>query len=150
MDIRPCLATDRDACLAVFDSNTPDSFDPSERPEFALFLESLKGTYLVLEHAGQIVACGGHYLTADPTRARLAWGMVHREHHRQGLGRFLLLYRLRELGKLPGVQVVLVNTSQHAVGFFAKLGFKTLEVKPNGFAPGLDEVRMAMKIQVCP
>ncbi len=35
--IRPFAADDKDACLALFDSNVPRYFDSSERPDFADF-----------------------------------------------------------------------------------------------------------------
>ena len=51
MDIRPYLASDRDACLAIFDSN----FDAARRAEFERYLDRPEGPYFVMEHDGAIV-----------------------------------------------------------------------------------------------
>ncbi|HWW12495.1 MAG TPA: hypothetical protein VN018_08255, partial [Brevundimonas sp.] len=66
MDVaRPYAPTDREACLALFDSNTPRFFDPSERPGFERFLDEMCWPYQVIERGGRIVACGGHAMGPD-------------------------------------------------------------------------------------
>ncbi len=150
MDIRAYRPDDRDACLAIFDSNTPDYFRPEERAEFAAFLENPRCSYVVMEHEGAIVGCGGFHVRSGEPAAHLTWGIVRRELHRKGLGRFLLLYRLREIGKADGVQMVLVATSQLTAPFFESQGFKVMSVRKGGYAPGLDRVDMVMKLAVCP
>ena len=80
----------------------------------------------------------------------MAWGMVGREWHRNGLGRLLLLYRVREIGKVGGVQRVSLDTSQHSAPFFEKQGFKVARVEKDAYAPGLDRIEMSMKLTVCP
>ena len=143
MDIRPYQPSDRDACLAVFDSNVPAFFRLDERPDFEAFLGALNCTYLVMEHEARIVGCGGFYRTEELSLARLCYGMIHRDLHRQGLGRFLLLFRLREIGKWPGVERVGLSTTLLTAPFFASQGFKS-----DG-APQ-DRVEMRMKLTVCP
>ena len=148
MDLRPYRPADRDACLAVFDSNTPGFFEAHERAGFAEFLLCPNHRYFVMQHDGAIVGCGGYCVWAE--QARLEWGMVRREWHRQGLGRFLLLFRLREITKTGGVQMVGVGTSQHAAPFFVRQGFKVVSVEKDGYAAGLDRVELTMKLSVCP
>ena len=151
MEIRPYTAADREACLAVFDSNVPDFFRLEERPQLEAFLADPRAAYFVMEHDGAIAGCGGHYrLDNDPSQARLIWGMVRRELHRHGLGRFLLLYRIREITKMGGVQTVRLDTSQHAAPFFQRQGFKTVSVEKDGYGPGNDRVVMAIRLTVCP
>ena len=82
MDLRPYRTEDAPACLTVFDSNLPDYFDPTERAGFEDFLRD-PGQYFVIEHDGRVIGCGG--IRAEAPEARLTWGMVHREFHRQGL-----------------------------------------------------------------
>jgi len=150
MDVRPYLPADCNACLAVFDSNTPDFFKSPERRHFEEFLERPNCSYFVMEQDGAIVGCGGYFLTEDKALARLVWGMVRRDWHRQGLGRFLLLFRLREITKVGGVQMVRLETSQHSALFFESQGFKVARVAREGYAAGLDQVEMTMKLTVCP
>ncbi len=98
--IRAYTNQDRKACLEVFDSNLLTFFAPNEREDFKLYLDDLtergpNAEYLVLETKEGILACGG-YFVADQ-QAGLAWGMVTREHHRQGIGLSLILERLRTI-----------------------------------------------------
>ena len=143
MDIRPYLSSDRDGCLAVLDSNSPDFFQPGERREFEEFLATPNGSYFVMEHEGAIAGCGGYFITGERTLAHLVWGMVRRELQRQGLGRFLLLFRLREIAKAGGVERVRLDSPQHSAAFFQSQGFKLV-------AGGPDRVEMMMKLAVCP
>jgi GNAT superfamily N-acetyltransferase len=149
MNVRPYLAADRDACLGVFDSNTPDYFKLHERRQFEDFLEAPDSFYFVMEQEGAIAGCGGYFITEDKARARLVWGMVRRDCHRQGLGRFLRLFRLREITKRGDVQMVSLETSQHSAPFFGSQGLKVVSVAKDGYAAGLDRVEMTMKLTVC-
>jgi N-acetylglutamate synthase-like GNAT family acetyltransferase len=150
MDVRPYLPADRDACLAVFDSNTPEFFRPHERRDLENFLDRPKCPYFVMDHDGTIVGSGGYFMDVEGQLASLVWGMIHSNWHRKGLGRFLLLFRLREITKAGGIQIVVLQTSQHAAPFFESQGFKVMRVTKDGYAPGLDRIEMTMKLTVCP
>ena len=150
MDVRRYSADDLAACLAVFDSNVPKFFDVSERAGFEEFLAGNRWPYIVLEHAGEIVGCGGWAPEEDGALIAMTWGMVRRTLHGSGLGRFLLMYRVREAAKMPGAERVRLSTSQHTAGFFQKLGFKVAETRKDGFAPGIDRIEMVMILNVCP
>lgn len=149
MDVRPYLPADREACLAVFDSNTPQFFHASERTAFDQFLDSRAANYFVMEHDGNIVGCGGFAIEENPQQASLTWGMIRKDLHRNGLGRFLLMFRLREIGKASSAGMVRLSTSQHSQRFFESQGFRVLEVIPDGFASGIDKIEMAKKLSVC-
>lgn len=133
-----------DACLAVFDSNTPAFFQPAERKFFAQFLQELNSNYIVLKHDEAIVGCGGFYLDDSKTQARLCWGMIHQSAQRQGLGRFLLLYRIREISKAGAVQMVSLQTSPGTATFYEKQGFKQTQ------SSHPEHIEMVMKLTVCP
>ena len=150
MDVRPYSPADRAACLAVFDSNTPRFFNPSERPDFEKFLDAVDSPYFVMEHEGAIAGSGGYAIADDTSLASLVWGMVRADLHKLGLGRFLLMYRLREITKAGGVQLVRLGTSQHTAPFFEKQGFKVTGIRKDGYASGMDRVEMVMKLSVCP
>jgi GNAT superfamily N-acetyltransferase len=77
-----------------------------------------------MEHEDTIVGCGGYSLSADRSAAELQWGMVHAAFQRNGFGRFLLMYRIREIGRAGSVSMVAVRPPQHAIGFFEKQGFR--------------------------
>ncbi|MDZ7639451.1 MAG: GNAT family N-acetyltransferase [Bryobacterales bacterium] len=136
-------------CLAIFDAHSPDAFHPSERPVFEGFLAAPHHPYWVMLHEGAIVGCGGFLREEGSPRARLHWGMVHRDFQRQGLGRFLMLFRLREIGKLPDVEWVELGTTPLAAPFFEKQGFRPSSFAKDGWGPGMDRVEMAKKLSVC-
>jgi len=142
--IRPYEVADRAACLAVFEANVPRYFRSSERREFEDFLEELPGPYFVLEAEGEIVGCGGYALAEEGRRADLCWGMIHRDHHGRGLGKQLTRRRIDEALARPTVEEVVAQTSQLTRGFYQSLGFQTVEVEPDGFAPGLDRCEMRL------
>jgi GNAT superfamily N-acetyltransferase len=149
MDLRPYRPSDREACLAVFDSNAPRFFDASERAGFEAFLDAPDCAYFAMEHEGALVGCGGYGFEENGKTASLVWGMVRADLHRRGLGRLLLLFRLREIGKTSGVELVRVATSQLTAPFFQKQGFKAISVQKDGYAPGIDRIEMLMKLAVC-
>ena len=147
--IRAYRAADRDACLALFDGNTPGFFAPSERADFVRFLErhAAEWAFQVIERDGHIVACGGFAVGADASTAHLCWGMVENGLHRQGLGRRLTQARLHAAAEMPGVAQVHLDTSQHSEGFYARLGFQTERVTVDGYGPGLDRYDMVRTVQ---
>src|SRR5947207_1562300 len=100
---------DRPACLAILHSNFERHFSPGDDVEYARFLDNLPGWYGVLEEdGGCIVACGS--IAVDGTTGVMTWGMVDASRQGQGIGRFLLLERLRLLRDRPEVAVVRMNT----------------------------------------
>ena len=131
--VRPYAASDRDACLALFDGNTPRFFDPSERAGFVAWLEESTQPYLVIERDGNIVAS-------------LCWGMVAQDVHGQGLGRALTQARLDAIRTMPQVARVTMNTSQHTQQFYARFGFEPVKVTPDGFGPGIDQWDMMLRL----
>lgn len=132
MDIRPYLPQDRDACLAIAQSLPGESLTA----EFLKFLDAGPGpSFFVAEHEGQLLACGGFHQEAGGA-AWLQWGMVHRDWQRKGIGKFLLFFRLRELGKL-NTPLVFVTPAADATGFYEKFGFRA------------DGVRMVKRLEVC-
>ncbi|MFB9994160.1 GNAT family N-acetyltransferase [Deinococcus oregonensis] len=146
--IRPFVATDTAACLALFESNMPDFFLPSERVDFEAYLLD-PGAYWVAEQNGALVACGGVW--QDPSRperpAGLAWGMVRRDLHRSGLGSLLLRHRLDALRDM-GKSECWIDTSQHSAPFFVHHGFQETNRTPDGYGDGMDEVVMVKKLDV--
>ncbi len=114
MDIRVYAAADREGCLAVCDSIGWD------RAAVDGALGAMP--FFVAEHDSAIIGCGG--FTINGAVARLEHGMVHRDWQRQGLGRFLLFYRMREISKAGNVAIVIAAAPEDAAGFYEKQGFR--------------------------
>jgi GNAT superfamily N-acetyltransferase len=145
--IRPYTPADREACLELLRSNVPEHFSPSEEAEMARFLDRLPGPYFVVEDGGQLVACGGIATERDGVTATLCWGIVHATRQRSGVGTKLLEHRLDVfLREHPQIRQLQTNTSQKVQGFYAKHGFVVVEVRPQGYGPDLDHVRMVRDV----
>ena len=137
MDVRPYRPADRAACLAIF-----DSIPGRDRVKVEEFLRDPNGPYFVMEHDGEVLGCGGFVVEPDPGLAGLVWGMIRRDSHRQGLGRFLLMFRLREIGELGGIDRVRLETSATAAKLFEGQGFRVVGAVGN-------QVEMVKKLTVC-
>jgi N-acetylglutamate synthase-like GNAT family acetyltransferase len=135
MDPRPYIPADQPHCLEIC--------DPNERKLFEDYLATNPSTFYVLEHNQQILGAGGYVLSDNATQANLIWGTIRKDHRGQGLGRFLLMYRLREIAKANTVQTVRVETSPNTAPFFEKQGFKIASVNQ-------DRVELIKKLTVCP
>lgn len=146
MHIRPYSKTDLEAVVAVFRSNIPKYFGPSEEPGLRDFLADVRSQdYFVIEIDGKVVGAGGIALNDDDT-VSLCWGMVHKRHLGTGLGKVLTEYRIERSREIFGEKAMVTNTSQHTEGFYTKFGFMTVEHTPNGFGPGIDICKMRMDV----
>lgn len=142
MDIRKFTEADREACLAIFESNSPAWFHPSELSGLVARLDA-PGDYFVAEHDGRAIGAGGF------DGSRIVWLMVDASFHGNGVGRFLMMYLLRELAR-GGFATVELGTTPAVVPFYEKFGFRTTQTFPDGWAPGFDRVEMIKKMDVCP
>ncbi len=52
---RPYNASDRQACIDIFDANCPEYFAPNERQEFDEFLDSAPQDYEICERDGRVM-----------------------------------------------------------------------------------------------
>jgi len=147
--LRPYTTDDKAACLALIDDNTPDFFAPHENTEFDTFLDNPGDAYWVAEDdAGTVVGCTGYWVIAETPTAIITWTMVERSLQGRGIGRLLLLTCLRHLCRVPDVQTVTLETSQHIVGFYEHIaGFEVQEVVKDGYASGLHKVKMRREMR---
>jgi N-acetylglutamate synthase-like GNAT family acetyltransferase len=137
MEIRQYREADREECLRVFDSIAA----AEDRGQFCAYLGGGPAQFYVAEHNGAIVGCGG--FEANGREARLVWGMVHGRWQRQGLGRFLLFYRMREITRAGAVDAVFARVPAAVAGFFAGQGFREI-------GPAEGGVEMVKRLVVCP
>jgi len=143
MHIREYRETDKQACIALFDSNVPRYFSAGEKQGFIDWLDLPdRDAYYVVELDQRIVACGGIFHEAGKNNAGLAWGMVDGSMHKQGIGSRFTRFRLDLLQeKFPGY-IHCIETSQHTEAFYQRMGFVTKHITPDGFAPGIDKYDM--------
>lgn len=139
--IRAYQLADKDACLALFDGNEPQYFDRSERAAFGVFLDRPRGEYFTLLWQDKVAGCGG-FAPAEKSLARFTWGMVDQALHGEGLGKMLAEYRLEAIAKSGDYLGIELSTTPMIAPFFRKFGFVDQGVEKDGFAPGIDLVRM--------
>lgn len=143
---RPYVPADRDACLALFDTNVPRFFDASEKADFEEFLDRYDGPYRVIERDGRIVACGGHFVSSDGKTAGLCWGVVDGRLHGQGVGTVLTEARLAAIRADPAIETVRLDTGPRTKGFYERFGFAVDGHVPDGYAPGYDRYDMVLRL----
>ena len=123
--VRPFSTQDLDGCRNLYVLNEPGRFPPGYLQTFTDSLESPEQLFLVVELHGQIAAVGGLYRTPEsPQGCSLAFGMVHPELHRRGLGTTLLLARLAVLARPTGVWCAFLSSAGGSSTFFERFGFQ--------------------------
>ena len=152
--IKPYLPEYKERLIDIFKSNMPLYFAEEELPLFRRFLEEdvlemSDRPYSVIWKEEVIVGCGGIGIN-EPTKYTpephiiLCWGMIHRQYHKQGLGKALLEFRIKQSRHLyPGIKIAL-GTTQHSFPFFEKYGFKTVCYEKDHWAKGLDLYQMEL------
>lgn len=142
---RPYEKADREACMALFESNCPKYFAPEERADYEDFLDTLNCDYSVLTIGEELVGCGGIHVDAETGQGNLCWGMVDQSRHKSGLGKALLEFRLAAIKANPAATHVHIDTSQLSGPFFAKYGFKETHKTKDGYGAGIDHVEMILE-----
>jgi [ribosomal protein S18]-alanine N-acetyltransferase len=163
MTIREYKVQDKEQCIKLFESNCPKFFDKSEHDLFIKWLDhqtnnefeyksptytnSEKDVYLVIELPDEgIVACGGFYITREQQEARLAWGMVHADFHKHGLGTVLYNCRKEFIKKEWPNHTITLGTSQHTYPFYERMGMKVVASIKHGYGPDLDRYDLEERI----
>ena len=151
--IRKYSPNDKEQCMASFRSNVPMFFTIEEVSEFERFLDKLNSDtstseperntmFFVLEQDNKILACGGFGDKDNTGVISLAWGQVHKDYHKSGLGAMLLMHRLKQIEILYPTNKLIVDTTQFSFGFFEKYGFETIKITLDYYASGLHRYDM--------
>lgn len=147
MLIRPYTTADRQECIAAFKSNIPKFFMPDELEDFENWLEKVATKhypYFVAEEDGKVIACGGYYIEPDQQSARMTWGLVHNSLHKKGIGKALILHRIKAIQSIAPAATIGLDTTQHSFSFFEKLGFVTTKITENSYGKGMHRYDMEL------
>lgn len=136
--IRPYQPNDHAALIALIRENTPTYFAKAEAAEFSQYLEAETEDYFIVEAGGQIVGCGGINYEPEKNAAVLSWDIIHPEYQGKGYGRQLTHHRIALIRQKPGIDRIIVRTSQHTELFYGKMGFTTQKVAKDYWSPGFD------------
>jgi N-acetylglutamate synthase-like GNAT family acetyltransferase len=112
MELRPYQSSDQSACLTIHHNE----------PQLEAYLASSPEHFYVMEHEGSMLGCGGFSL--DSQSAQLHWGAVHPDWRRQGLGRYLLMYRLKEISRQSNIEWVYARVPGSFASFYERNGFR--------------------------
>ena len=154
MIVRDYTSGDKGKCIEVFKSNCPKFFDKDELDLFIHWLDhqvsqsptytnSERDAYYVVElpQIG-VVGCGGFYIVKAQHEARLAWGMIHADFHKQGYGTALYHYRKEIIKKDWPDHMITLGTSQYTYSFYEKMGMTVAATIKAGYGADLDRYDM--------
>jgi N-acetylglutamate synthase-like GNAT family acetyltransferase len=148
-NIRLYHKNDKQDCLVTFKSNVPDFFSENEIADFEAFLNRLetgipKTQFFVIEDENRIVGCGGFGDKDNKNIISLAWGHIHKNEHKKGLGQQLLTYRLALIKQLFPQLTLTIDTTQFSYGFYEKNGFRLLKITENYYTEGMHRYDMEL------
>ncbi|MGG5507406.1 MULTISPECIES: GNAT family N-acetyltransferase [unclassified Myroides] len=138
MKIRPYIESDKEALLQLIEKNVPLYFATEEIEEYKRYLEEEIDQYFVVEENGQLLGAGGINVLVKEKEGRISWDVIAPASQGKGIGRALLLYRLRILQKIPAIDHIRVRTSQVVYPFYEKYGFVIKQIQKDFWAEGLD------------
>lgn len=133
---------DQKKLLQLLRLNTPQYFDPAEEKDFIEYLEKDSDHYFVFENNNELIGCGGINYFHEESLARIAWDMVHPNHHGKGVGKQLVQFRINEIKKKTGIDKIVVRTSQFTFQFYQKMGFELEKIEKDFWAKGFDLYQM--------
>ena len=143
LHFRPFLLSDREACLAVFDTNCPEFFAPNERRDYERFLAGNPSTYVVCIRNHKIVGAYGFKISSESRRGCISWIMVDASARGNGLGTRMIC-RVLEAVSSGNTTVIDIAASQKSAPFFARFGAVEINRTLEGWGPGLDRVDMKL------
>ncbi|MFN9301074.1 MAG: GNAT family N-acetyltransferase [Acidobacteriota bacterium] len=117
MDRRAVSPADHQACLDLAAARSP--LFP---PRLAAFLAHPADFY-VLKHDSRLLACGGFSLSPNSPEAHLHWLLVSPSHERQGLGRYLTMFLLKQISSRGPISLVHASLPPPFETFLLKQGF---------------------------
>jgi GNAT superfamily N-acetyltransferase len=149
--IRRYRDEDRPAVLAAFWSNVPAYFPASEEAWLCSCLDEPDGPLFVVtdgeDGKAEIVGFGGYELSEFYNLGTVVFGLIRADRHGTGIGRDLMVYRLRHMAKRQmRPRYVTVDTHPVTAGFFARCGFVEMARWPGGYRSGLDRVDLRFEL----
>ena len=144
--IRPYAPNNKSEVIALLQLNIPKYFDPSEFTDFENYLDHELEDYFIYEEGAEIIGSGGINYFKDQKTARIAWDMIHPDHHGKGIGKKLVEHRIAHIRKQPHIESIIVRTSQLAYAFYQKMGFQLVSITKDHWAKGFDLYLMEMEL----
>ncbi|PTX22732.1 N-acetylglutamate synthase-like GNAT family acetyltransferase [Pontibacter mucosus] len=144
--IRPYTPADKAQLLYLLRLNIPTYFAPEEESDFAGYLEKEVEDYFVVEEAGELLGAGGVNYFPEEGVARISWDVIHPNHQGKGIGSRLLQHRINILKAKPGINTVIVRTTQLVYRFYEKQGFALEKTEKDFWAKGFDLYQLRLPL----
>ena len=129
--IRPYTPANKEYLTEAFAQNIPLNFAEHELAEFCTYLDAYAGTYLVIEHEGNVIGGLGYEVQEADRSGRINWMFIHPGFTGKGYGKEAALYCINQLKQDHRVERLVVRTSQLAFPFFKKLGYQLRYTEKN-------------------
>lgn len=142
MLIRSYKETDKRSVIKLIRGNTPEFFAPEEEEDLLFYLDNYAQNYFVVEIDNQVVGSGGYNIAEDGITAKISWDIIDSEAQGKGIGRYLTVYRIKDILKNKDIKILSVRTSQLAYKFYEKFGLTLREISADYWAKGLDLYRL--------
>ena len=141
---RPYRASDRQACIDIFDANCPQYFAPNERQDYDDFLAKSPQEYEVCESDGRVLGAFG--LSAHNEKEEtLNWILLDPETQGMGVGSEIM-HRVIHRCRSSEITTVKIAASHKSAPFFAHFGAATISTTKDGWGPGMGRVDMELLI----
>jgi len=120
--------SDLDGCVNLYNLNAWGRF-PKLEPSYSTILASGRAYTIVAEKNGGLIAAGSVNYQRAPgflnrKAAVLSFGLVHPDHHNEGIGTALVLARLALLKPSEDYYFVMICAVNKSIGFYRRLGFQ--------------------------
>lgn len=148
MTIREYNPEDFDHLMNLLQLNTPEYFAPEEEADFIEYLSDKRDLYFVAEEDNKIMGCGGLNRSDEGKTVFISWDIIHPEHQKKGIGNKLTRHRFEVVKTIPGIEKIVVRTSQYTFKFYKKMGFTLTETVKDYWATGFDLYYMEMPLQL--
>ena len=132
---------DKGAVVDMFRRHVPEYFAAHEEEDLLLFLDNYAQEFFLCKDGDTIAACGGHNIV--DSQGKLSWYITQPEYMGKGAGSLLVSHNIQVL-KDAGVSRITVRTSQLADTFYARFGFRLVEVQKDYWGKGLDLYEMEL------
>ncbi len=140
--IRKFKLEDKEKLVRILKNNVPRYFAETEVDDYEEYINGKVQDYYVAQLGDEIIAAGGINYDKDRQLAKISWDIVDIPFQKQGIGRLLMKHRLEVIAAKKDIKSIIVRTSQHAYGFYEKMGFKLLERHKDYWAKGFDMYKM--------
>ena len=144
MELRDFSEADKSECLDVAKSNIPYYFSEDDFIEFEKWFnnQDCKNLYvLIIEN--KVIGIGGFYYQNN--QARLIYGLIHKNYHKQNYGSLLIEHRIKKIKEINSSIDISLETTEKTYKFFEKFGFKTTSITPKFYYGIFDKHEMVLK-----